>query len=92
MTTQIIFKIDAKIKAKAMKRAKSEGVPFAVFLKMATEKYADGEFTLGIVESDEKFNAKTARAVRTALKDIKAEKNLVRFASDNEMDKHLLSL
>ncbi len=92
MTTQIIFKIDAKIKAKAMKRAKSEGVPFAVFLKMATEKYADGEFTLGIVESDEKFNSKTARAVRSALRDIKAGKNLVRFDSGAKMDKYLLSL
>ncbi len=92
MTTQIIFKIDAKIKEKAMKRAKIEGVPFAAFLKMATEKYAKGEFGLGIVESQEKFNAKTAKAVRAALKDIKEGKNLVRFDSDKEMDNYLLSL
>ncbi len=49
MTSQVIFKIDTKIKEKAMKRAKAEGVPFASFLKMATEKYAEGELGVGLV-------------------------------------------
>ncbi len=49
MTSQVIFKIDTKIKEKAMKRAKAEGVPFASFLKMATEKYAEGELGIELV-------------------------------------------
>jgi antitoxin component of RelBE/YafQ-DinJ toxin-antitoxin module len=49
MTSQVIFKIDTKIKEKAMKRAKAEGVPFASFLKMATEKYAEGEMGIELV-------------------------------------------
>lgn len=49
MTSQVIFKIDTKIKEKAMKRAKAGGVPFASFLKMATEKYAEGELGIELV-------------------------------------------
>jgi antitoxin component of RelBE/YafQ-DinJ toxin-antitoxin module len=49
MTSQVIFKIDTKVKEKAMKRAKAEGVPFASFLKMATEKYAEGELGIELV-------------------------------------------
>ena len=41
MTTQIVFNIDPKIKAQAMKRAKREGVPFSAVLKMATKAFAE---------------------------------------------------
>ena len=43
MTTQIVFNIDPKIKAKAMKRAKAEGIPFAAVLKLAAEAFAEGK-------------------------------------------------
>ncbi|MEX2341240.1 MAG: hypothetical protein WD605_02880 [Candidatus Paceibacterota bacterium] len=90
MNTQIIFKVDSKIKAKAMKRAKQEGVPFSSFLKMATEKYAAGELGIGIVNPAEKFNAKTARIIRAALRDVEQGKNLSpAFSSAAEMDKYL---
>ena len=76
MTTQVVFNIDPKIKAKAMKRAKREGVPFSSFLKMATEKFAEGEYSIGIIPR-EVPNAKTARGIRAALRDIQEgnEKN-----------------
>ncbi len=50
MTTQVVFNVDSKIKAKAMQRAKREGVPFASVLKFATKAFADGEFSVGILE------------------------------------------
>ncbi len=49
MTTQIVFNIDPKVKAKAMKRAKKEGIPLATFLKIAVEAYAEGECGIGLI-------------------------------------------
>ncbi len=86
MTTQIVFNIDPKIKAKAMKRAKREGVPFASFLKMATEKFAEGEYGIGIVRR-EIPNAKTGRELRKASADFRKGKNVSpAFSSGKEMD------
>lgn len=73
MITKIVFNIDPKIKAKAMKRAKSAGVPFASFLKIATEAFAEGTYGIGIVRT-EVPNAKTARALRAASADFKKER------------------
>lgn len=50
MTNQIIFNIDSDIKARAMKRAKREGVPFSVVLKLATKAFAEGQFSIGITD------------------------------------------
>ena len=50
MTTQVVFNIDPKIKAKAMKRAKAEGVPFSSVLKMAAKNFADGKLSVDLVE------------------------------------------
>ena len=51
MTTQIVFNIDPKVKAKAMRRARAAGLPFASVLKFATKAFADGEFSVGLVDS-----------------------------------------
>lgn len=75
MTTQVVFNIDPKIKARAMKRAKREGVPFASVLKFATKAFAEGKLTVGI-QTEERFNEKTAKALRAALKDIEKGRNL----------------
>lgn len=91
MTTQIVFNIDSKIKAKAMKRAKSEGVPFASVLKFATKAFADGRLTVDIAEPH-RFNEKTVRELRATLRDSKRGKNIVSFKSAKEMDDYLLSL
>ena len=50
MTVQIVFNVDPKVKARAMKRAKREGIPFASVLKLATKAFADGRFSLDIKE------------------------------------------
>lgn len=75
MTTQVIFKIDKKLKDRAMARARDEGISFSSVLKLATKAFVDGDLTLGLVGS-ETFNAKTAREVKRALKDISQGKNL----------------
>ena len=75
MTTQIVFTIDPKVKAQAMKRAKQAGVPFASVLKLATKAFAEGRFSVDITP-EEHFNAKTARKLRAALRDVEQGKNL----------------
>ncbi|MDO8552306.1 MAG: hypothetical protein Q7S01_02115 [bacterium] len=50
MTTQVVFNIDSKVKARAMERAKREGIPFASVLKLATKAFAEGQFSIGIVD------------------------------------------
>ncbi|MEK7129106.1 MAG: hypothetical protein AAB471_01490 [Patescibacteria group bacterium] len=90
MTTQIVFKIDPKIKTQAMERAKREGIPFAAVLKLATKAFAEGRFSVGIAET-ERFNKKTARELRAMLPDIEKGKNLSpRFSSVAGMKKYLV--
>ena len=50
MTTQVVFNIDPKVKARAMERAKREGIPFASVLKLAAKAFAEGQFSVGIVD------------------------------------------
>lgn len=50
MTTQVVFRIDPKVKAQAMRRAKDIGVPFASVMKFATKAFAEGRFSLKLVE------------------------------------------
>lgn len=88
MTTQIVFNIDPKVKAKAMKRAKVAGIPFASYLRQAAADFAEGRRGMAIVE--EKFNATTARQLHAALRDIKKGKNISPvFSSGKAMDDYL---
>ena len=50
MTTQIVFNIDPKIKAKAMKRAKEKGIPLASILRLTIKAYAEGRLDLDVVD------------------------------------------
>ena len=75
MTTQVIFKLDKKLKDKAMRKAQTEGVALSSILKMATKAFVEGELNVGLVR-EERFNAKTRKEIDQALKDIKSGKNL----------------
>lgn len=75
MTTQVIFKIDSKLKEKAMKKAQNEGITFSSVLKLATQAYVDGEANVRFV-SQPQLNAKTRRELIKISKDIKEGKNL----------------
>ena len=90
MTTQVVFRVDPAVKSQAMRRAKREGVPFASVLKMMTEAFAKGEYSVKPVK-EERFNAKTEKELRAIHRDIIRGKNLITFKSAKEMDDYLLS-
>lgn len=50
MISQVVFNIDSKIKAKAMKRAKQKGVSLAFVLRDMTKLFAEGKLSLGVVD------------------------------------------
>lgn len=84
MITQVIFKIDKKLKDKAMAKAQHEGIAFASILKLATKAFVDGDLNLGLIGS-EKFNVATGRDMTIAQNDISQGKNLssnFRFAKE----------
>ena len=93
MVTQVIFKIDKKLKDKAMAKAQNEGIAFSSVLKFATKAFVDGDFELGLVGSgSEKFNATTSREIKRALADIAKGKNMSpSFSSVAELRKSLES-
>ena len=75
MTSQVIFKIDKKLKEKAMKKARGEGIAFASVLKLATQAYIKGNLDVELVGRP-KLNEKTRRELLKISKDIKEGKNL----------------
>lgn len=93
MTTQVIFNLDKKLKEKAQKKAKADGLSFSDILQMSTRAYVQGKFEPQMVQTEEKFNAKTRRILDSRLKDLKEGKNLVGpFKTVKEMDNYLDSL
>ena len=75
MTTQVIFKIEKKLKEQAMKKAQSKGIALASMLKFATKAFVEGRLDVGLVGT-EIFNAKTRREMEKISRDIKLGKNL----------------
>lgn len=75
MTSQVIFKIDKKLKEQAMKKARNEGIAFASVLKLATQAYVKGSLDVQLV-AQPKLNAKTRRELLRISKDIRQGKNL----------------
>ena len=75
MTSQVIFKIDERLKERAMKKARKEGIAFAAVLKLATEAYVDGALEVQLV-AQLKLTAKTRRELLSISKDIRQGKNL----------------
>lgn len=56
MTTQIMFKIDDKLKKAAQKKAKEEGITLSDFYQSATKSFVDGKMTVGVVFEEEGLN------------------------------------
>jgi len=71
MIEQVIFKIDKKLKDKAMKKAKRDGLALSVVLKRATQAYVDDDFDIGV-----SYSPKLIRDVRAAQKEIREGKGL----------------
>ena len=76
MTTQVIFKIDKKIKEKAQRKAKNSGLTFSDILQMATYAYVRDSFEPVLMRKEEKLNLKTQRELLKISNDIKQDKNL----------------
>ncbi|MEI7709374.1 MAG: type II toxin-antitoxin system RelB/DinJ family antitoxin [bacterium] len=93
MTTQVIFRIDKKIKIQAQKKAKGSGLTFSDILQMATYAYVKNDFEPVLMRKKERLNMKTRRELMKISSDIKKGKNLVGpFTSAEKMDKFLDSL
>ena len=91
MTTQVIFTIDKKLKNKAMRKARSFGLPFSSVLNLATRAFVAGRMNIEIVEA-EPFNAKTRKTLTRILKDVEQGKNLSpTFSSAKEAIRYLES-
>lgn len=75
MQSQVIFRIDPKLKALAMKKAERDGVAFSAILKLATKAYVEGRLEVDFQEP-RPFNAKTRRMLDKALKEIEQGKGL----------------
>lgn len=75
MTSQVNFKIDRRLKERAMKKAENEGVTYSNILKMATAAYVKGKLNVQLV-AEKEFNAKTRKEIEKAIKDVKAGRNL----------------
>ncbi len=93
MTTQVIFRIEKKIKEQAQRKAKGSGLTFSDILQMATYAYVKNDFEPVLMRKEERLNIKTRRELMKTSKDIKERKNLFGpFDSGEKMDKFLNSL
>jgi antitoxin component of RelBE/YafQ-DinJ toxin-antitoxin module len=73
MTSQVFFRIDTKLKERAIQRAKREGMPFSSVLKLAIKAYVEDEL---VIDFAPKFNAKTRRRLAYAMKETRAGRGL----------------
>ncbi|MEK7209145.1 MAG: hypothetical protein AAB677_02710 [Patescibacteria group bacterium] len=81
MTTQMIFRIDSKLKQAAKRQAKKQGITLSDLYKQTTKSFVAGELAVTITPtvsatSLEIPNARTARSLRAILKDVKLGRNL----------------
>lgn len=52
MTSQVIFKVDQKIKREAMRKSKKDGVALSYILKLAMKDYVSGNLKLSLTQQD----------------------------------------
>ena len=77
MTTQIIFKIDSKLKKAAQAKAKAAGISLSQVYKSATRSFIKGELDVGLIYYGTLTpNAKTGKELLQARRDIKAGRGL----------------
>jgi hypothetical protein len=93
VTTQVIFKMDKKLKEAAQAKAKKEGISLADLYKSATKSYVDGTLNIGLVYHGILTpNKKTGKMLLKARRDIKAGKNMSAPMTLAESIKYLDSL
>ena len=93
MTTQVVFKIDNKLKKAAQIKAKKDGISLADLYKSATRSYIDGNLEVGLIYYGTLTpNAKTGRELMRARREIKAGKNISKPMNLEESIKYLRNL
>jgi antitoxin component of RelBE/YafQ-DinJ toxin-antitoxin module len=75
MTSQVIVKIDKKLKDQAMKKAQNSGLSFSYVIKLAIDAYVKGDLDVELVAKP-KLNAKTRRELIKISHDLKQGKNM----------------
>lgn len=74
--TQMIFRIDKKLKLAAKQRAKKQGITLSHLYKQATKSFVAGQLDLTIAAPlPEIPNKRTTRSLKAALRDIKLGRN-----------------
>lgn len=93
MTTQLMVKIDKGLKDRVAKKAKKQDLSLSDLVKMTFHAYDEGRIQPGIMQTPERFNAKTRRILDRRIEDVEQGKNLVGpFKTPEEMDNYLDSL
>ncbi len=64
MTTQIMFKIEDKLKRAAQKRAREEGITLSDFYKSATKSFIEGKMTIGMIFEEESLTGYTNQSIK----------------------------
>lgn len=64
MTTQIMFKIEDKLKKAAQKKAREEGITLSDFYKSATKSFIEGKMTIGMIFEEESLTGYTNQSIK----------------------------
>lgn len=75
MTTQIMFKIDSKLKKAAQIKAKKDGITLSDFYKSATKSFVDGKMTVGMIFEEESLDDYTPESIVSLKKGLADFKN-----------------
>ncbi len=59
MTTQIMFKIDPKIKKAIQRRAKKEGIALSDIFQSTARDFAEGRISFGVKREEENWQGKS---------------------------------
>ena len=63
MTTQIMFKIEDKLKKAVQKKAKEEGITISDFFKSAAKSFVEGRMKVGIILEEDNLDNYTKESI-----------------------------
>ena len=77
MVTQVMFKIEEKLKKAAQKKAKKEGITLSDFYQSATKYFVEGRLNMGLTMDEDSWDNYTKASqinFRKGLADIQADR------------------
>ena len=75
MTTQIMFRIEDKLKKAVQKKARKEGITISDFFKSAAKSFVDGKITVGLTLEEESLDDYTEESIRSLKRGLADFKN-----------------